>query len=444
MTTRSWRQRFFVIGPNGRYIKSCRPRQVKDDWRKPILNRLRRKAMSNELVVAVGDSTNDDMASLVALGRSIIRRNKLRIELQRSSEVFKLWNRIIDEAEKREKPEDLIAYARTKISNPKLHAIYQKAAALPISNFVDLTIAHRLSPALRDLGKQPVVHDCVTGMMGTWRQRNPHTPNLFHCFAALSSGMVLGGLHEQILLNPQNRIQIENMMEMAIDKDLLMLDLSSQEAEFMLHLGCFVSACAKIVNTRDIDDNARYWTHIGAILLDMSADGLLEYLLPHVGTEYGVMDRWIPGRKLVEISREKEFDTFMSYFSGDKPFAARLANDLSLRGIRVWRDENEIEIGDSFTDKIQEGLRRSYTFTLLLSQEALQRPWVKEEMRAAYSLRLGEALRILPVLYKDCEIPLFLADYKYADFRDEKHYTEQLGLLQRAIANGVKRLRKKR
>jgi hypothetical protein len=44
-------------------------------------------------------------------------------------------------------------------------------------------------------------------------------------------------------------------------------------------------------------------------------------------------------------------------------------------------------------------------------------------------VRRAEELKILPLLYKDCEIPLFLADYKYADFREEKNYTEQIELL---------------
>ena len=74
----------------------------------------------------------------------------------------------------------------------------------------------------------------------------------------------------------------------------------------------------------------------------------------------------------------------------------------------------------------------------------LSRPWVREELNAAYNLRLAEELKILPVLYKDCEIPPFLIDYKYADFREEKRYTEQLGLLERAIRNAVKRIRRKK
>ena len=85
----------------------------------------------------------------------------------------------------------------------------------------------------------------------------------------------------------------------------------------------------------------------------------------------------------------------------------------------------------------------SYTFVIILSPEAISRAWVKEELRAAYARRLGGDLKILPVLHKECEIPPFLADYKYADFRDEKRYHEQITLLERSIKNAVKRAREK-
>ena len=58
------------------------------------------------------------------------------------------------------------------------------------------------------------------------------------------------------------------------------------------------------------------------------------------------------------------------------------------------------------SDKIQEALKDSCSFTIILSPEALKRPWVKEELRAAYVLRLAGEFKILPVLYKECDIPL--------------------------------------
>jgi hypothetical protein len=146
---------------------------------------------------------------------------------------------------------------------------------------------------------------------------------------------------------------------------------------------------------------------------------------------------------MIDIKKEKEFDVFISYFSGDQDFAHKIEGDLQNRDLHVWRDEGEIDVGDSISDKIQEGLKRCFTFIIILSPEALNRPWVKEELRAAYNLRLAEELKILPVVYKDCELPIFLSDYRFADFREENNYTEQMEILSRSISNAVKRARKK-
>jgi hypothetical protein len=65
-----------------------------------------------------------------------------------------------------------------------------------------------------------------------------------------------------------------------------------------------------------------------------------------------------------------------------------------------------------------DGLSRKVT-PLGRLREALSRPWLNEELRAAYLLRLASDFKIFPVLHEECALPLFLADYRYADFRDE-------------------------
>ena len=89
----------------------------------------------------------------------------------------------------------------------------------------------------------------------------------------------------------------------------------------------------------------------------------------------------------MDIVRDKQYDCFISHFSGDKPFARRLAQDLEMRGLYDWVDENVIDIGDSLSDKIQDGLGNSYSFAIILSDESISRPWVKEELRAASQYR---------------------------------------------------------
>jgi hypothetical protein len=112
--------------------------------------------------------------------------------------------------------------------------------------------------------------------------------------------------------------------------------------------------------------------------------------------------------------------------------------------VKPWLDQREIEIGDSLSGKIQEGLSSCHSLIVILSPDALARPWVQEELRAAYARRLAGDFKIFPVLHKECALPAFLADYRYADFRDESRYDESLSLLVRAIKTAVKRAREEK
>jgi hypothetical protein len=199
-----------------------------------------------------------------------------------------------------------------------------------------------------------------------------------------------------------------------------------------------------MVNFTIADGSDRYWAVRGVCMRYDGPEVIIDRLSPHKKGKYSLWDTLIPSRYLIDVAREKPFDCFISYFSGDKDFAVKLEQNLRQREIHTWRDDREVEIGDSISDKIQEGLSKSYSFMIVLSPEALSRPFIKEELRAAYAMRLSGQFKILPILHKECEIPPFLVDYKYADFRDEKRYHEQIALLERSIKNAVKDARKKK
>ncbi len=111
---------------------------------------------------------------------------------------------------------------------------------------------------------------------------------------------------------------------------------------------------------------------------------------------------------------------FLSHSSKDKQFVARLANDLRLHQIEVWYDDWELSWGDSILEKIQKGITESEFIVVILSPDSVNSKWVKEELNAALIIELErQSVFILPILYKDCEIPAFLRDKKYIDFRGD-------------------------
>lgn len=108
---------------------------------------------------------------------------------------------------------------------------------------------------------------------------------------------------------------------------------------------------------------------------------------------------------------------FLCHASIDKPFVEKLARDLKRIGIEVWYDKWEIGVGDSIIWKIENGIRENEYLAIIMSPEALQSEWVRSEIGAAWVKQMqSKKVCILPILYRECEIPLFLADKKYADF----------------------------
>jgi 5'-deoxynucleotidase YfbR-like HD superfamily hydrolase len=109
---------------------------------------------------------------------------------------------------------------------------------------------------------------------------------------------------------------------------------------------------------------------------------------------------------------------FLSHSSHDKNTVERLAKDLRKDGINVWLDAWEIAVGESILQKVQEGLQNAQFVALWLTDNAIKSGWVTKEWHTTmYQEIAKKSVIILPLLADDCEIPLFLADKKYADFR---------------------------
>ena len=111
---------------------------------------------------------------------------------------------------------------------------------------------------------------------------------------------------------------------------------------------------------------------------------------------------------------------FLSHSSVDKPFVEKLAKDLTHMGVDAWFDKWEIKVGESITWKIEDGIRENEYFGIVLSPEALQSEWVKSEISAGWIKQMQtKKILVLPIYYRQCSIPYFLADRNFADFRQD-------------------------
>jgi hypothetical protein len=125
---------------------------------------------------------------------------------------------------------------------------------------------------------------------------------------------------------------------------------------------------------------------------------------------------------------------FLSHNHADKSFVRRLAQDLQAAGVRVWLDEAEMMIGDSLIEKIRQGIDEMDYLGVILSQNSVRSEWVKREVNVAMHQEIeGKQVKVLPVMVQDCELPGFLKEKLYADFRDPQRYHEELNKILRRL-----------
>lgn len=106
---------------------------------------------------------------------------------------------------------------------------------------------------------------------------------------------------------------------------------------------------------------------------------------------------------------------FFSYSRADGEFALRLAQDLKSAGANVWMDQLDIEPGTPWDRAIEEALTTSTRMLVILSPDSANSDNVSDEV----SFALSKEKRIIPVLYRECEVPFRLARLQHIDFRTD-------------------------
>jgi len=109
---------------------------------------------------------------------------------------------------------------------------------------------------------------------------------------------------------------------------------------------------------------------------------------------------------------------FISYSRADSVFATRLASQLVKHKTTVWIDQWELRVGDSLIQRIQDAIQGASALLVILSKASVQSEWCKKELSTGLIRELDEKrVVVLPVVIEECDIPLFLRDKLYADFR---------------------------
>jgi hypothetical protein len=124
-------------------------------------------------------------------------------------------------------------------------------------------------------------------------------------------------------------------------------------------------------------------------------------------------------------------DVFISYAHEDRPIAVRLAEDLSARGSKVFFDRDLVP-GEEWSSRLAQELKRAKYVLVILSPSYVRSPSARRELEAAARVEWEGHARIIPVMAKETEIPLFLQSKHYADIR--RDYQAGLNSIQKALS----------
>jgi hypothetical protein len=102
---------------------------------------------------------------------------------------------------------------------------------------------------------------------------------------------------------------------------------------------------------------------------------------------------------------------FISYSRKDLAFVERLAKDLQAAGLQVWYDLSGLEGGTRWGREIQNAIKESEIFVVVLSPNSIDSEWVEKEFMYANSLKK----KIIPLLFQPCETPMWFINLHFID-----------------------------
>lgn len=104
----------------------------------------------------------------------------------------------------------------------------------------------------------------------------------------------------------------------------------------------------------------------------------------------------------MSVSIVRAWDVFVSHASEDKDAVAiPLARALKRGGLRVWLDRQELRLGDSLIEKINEGLANSCFGVVVLSPSFLAKGWPRRELDGLFAMEeVAERKAILPIWHQ--------------------------------------------
>lgn len=118
---------------------------------------------------------------------------------------------------------------------------------------------------------------------------------------------------------------------------------------------------------------------------------------------------------------------FFSYARDDSKFVLKLAEGMRAGGLDLWIDQLDIPSGAHWDQTVEDALKNSPGFLIVLSPKSVASQNVMDEVGFA----IERQKRIIPILHQPCEIPFRIRRLQFIDFTGD--YDAALAKLLKAL-----------
>ena len=148
------------------------------------------------------------------------------------------------------------------------------------------------------------------------------------------------------------------------------------------------------------------------------------------------IDELLSGIETPALKPFEGWDVFVSYSSKDFEKISHVVDDLKRHRVNCWWDHEQVQPGDSISQKIELGLRRSRFIMPCISRNQIRSGWCRVEYAAVLDKVLSgqTSQKVIPLILDDLpeeEAPLLLSDFRSERLTDSRSYERLLSFLSR-------------
>lgn len=151
---------------------------------------------------------------------------------------------------------------------------------------------------------------------------------------------------------------------------------------------------------------------------ELQAGLLTHYSLKPVVSPGSPGPSTVTGTTMAIMTKDVQFDVFLSHNSHDKATVRTIGTELKARGLSVWLDEWELVPGRPWQEALEDIIQTAKSAAVLVGVDGFG-PWEIPEMRACLFEFVNRKLPVIPVLLpgasKPAVLPLFLRQFTWVD-----------------------------